>query len=160
MDSRKTLLLLAGLAAILLLEAYSVFFSAAYLPQEGPTVRQLLENASFYEGKRITLLYVQVKRHEITHLVVSEAGEKEQLAVNLSPQDAQAVKQGDLLAITGVSRVDSNYTFDAEKVHVYANIWWRPVISLAGLAFLIALALREKPWKESKNNLKSRKAFF
>lgn len=157
MDSQKTFFFIAGLALLLSLEAYSVFFSSSYLPENGPTVRQLLENAAFYEGKRVTLLYVQVKRHEVSHLIVSEAGEKEQLVVNLSPQHAQAVKPGDFLAITGISRVDSSYVFEAEKVHVYENIWWRPLVSLAGLAFLIALALREKPWQENRKTVQERK---
>lgn len=154
MTQKKTILLAVALAALLYLEAYSFFYSSRLPSETGPTVEQLFANASFYEGKHVTLLYVLVKRHEISHLVVSEPGGKEQLVVNLPIEEAQRVKQGDLIAAPGISRVESKGAFEAETIHVYENWWWRPLVSFAGLAFAAFLLAKEKPWatKQNKNS--------
>jgi len=61
-----------------------------------------------------------------------------------------AASQGQVLAVTGVSRLQTQGALQATKIHYYDNVWWRPAISLLGLVALAFIAWKEKPLEKNK----------
>jgi|GEM_PF-2805625 len=147
---RKIIFVLA-VAAFLALAAYNFVFLYPLSP-DSPTADQLAANPGYYEGKTITLLYViaQQSTPQNKSFTVSEAAGKAQVKVNYADLPNYAASQGQILAVTGVSRLQTLGALQATKIHYYDNVWWRPAISLLGLLALAFIAWKEKPWAKQK----------